>query len=320
MMKSAFVITFIYFFTLHNSNLKLAFKRNETISANTIVFSPDSTRLLLSLQNKTAIIIDVATGKSLLILNGHTDEVNTANYSPDGKFIITASKDKTTKIWNAITGTLIHDLKDEKYNTSTATFSPDGKRFLIVAGNSIKIYDSENATLLYTFADPSGNVFTDACFGRDNRSVYSGSTDNTVKKWVIGFDQSVLTFQKLPGMVTSVSVSPVGNYLVAASILDKMIYIYNTDRGTKLCSIPDQTMPQKLKFSNDGNYFLAVTGSVTVSSFKECKEIYELFDEEEFIINAAAFNPSGNNIATVSSLGTIKLWDAHTGKLLNVVN
>ena len=54
---------------------------------------------------------DVATGKLLATLQGHTDSVSSVAWSPDGKTLASGSGDKTVKLWEAATGKLLATLQ-----------------------------------------------------------------------------------------------------------------------------------------------------------------------------------------------------------------
>jgi hypothetical protein len=50
-------------------------------------------------RDKTARVWDVATGKTIALLDGDTKDVWTANFSPDGQQVITGSLDSTARLW-----------------------------------------------------------------------------------------------------------------------------------------------------------------------------------------------------------------------------
>jgi WD40 repeat protein len=43
--------------------------------------------------------VDAASGKSLAVLQGHTDAVSSAAFSADGSRIVTASYNKMARVW-----------------------------------------------------------------------------------------------------------------------------------------------------------------------------------------------------------------------------
>lgn len=69
---------------------------------NSVVWSPDSTRLASASNDNTIRIWDVSNGYLIMPLIGHTNWVNSVAWSPDGTHIASASSDKTVRIWQAV--------------------------------------------------------------------------------------------------------------------------------------------------------------------------------------------------------------------------
>src|SRR5262245_61662047 len=67
-------------------------------------FSPDGKTLASASFDKTVKLWEVATGKELATLQGHTAVVWSVSFSPGGKTLTSASGDKTVKLWEAATG------------------------------------------------------------------------------------------------------------------------------------------------------------------------------------------------------------------------
>jgi WD40 repeat protein/tRNA A-37 threonylcarbamoyl transferase component Bud32 len=121
----------------------------------TLQFSPDSRLLLGTFKTSTTDVIiryrdgvecmhthrvvrlwDVATGKEVRVLRGHTDRVVSACFSPDGRRILTASWDQTARIWDAATGQELFVLTNSHFSVKSAAFSKDGRRVLMVSDRS----------------------------------------------------------------------------------------------------------------------------------------------------------------------------------------
>src|SRR5580704_13729750 len=60
-----------------------------------VVFSPDGSRIMTASWDGTARLWDTKTGAALTTFSGHTTWLNSAQFSRDGRRIVTASSDKT---------------------------------------------------------------------------------------------------------------------------------------------------------------------------------------------------------------------------------
>jgi WD40 repeat protein len=61
-------------------------------------FSPDGARVVTASDDKTARILDVATGNGIAVLHGHGGRVCCAAFSSDGARVVTASWDNTRNL------------------------------------------------------------------------------------------------------------------------------------------------------------------------------------------------------------------------------
>jgi WD40 repeat protein len=70
---------------------------------------------------------DVATGRIVVTLEGHTSSVFALAFSPDGKALASGSKDRTVKLWEVATGKNTASLVGHTSAVEAVAFSPDGK-------------------------------------------------------------------------------------------------------------------------------------------------------------------------------------------------
>lgn len=89
-------------------------------------FSPDGRQLVSASENGTLAVWDVATGKILRSLAGHTNRVLSMAQRADGAQLASGSEDRTIKVWDVATGTELHTLTGHGGSVWSVAYSPDG--------------------------------------------------------------------------------------------------------------------------------------------------------------------------------------------------
>jgi len=231
-------------------------------------------------------------------------------FSPSGERIASASSDKTIKLWNVVSGSLVRTLKGHSQSVLSVCFSPDSK---IIASSSsdstAKLWDSNSGKLIRTLR---------------------GTSD-------YNFD-----------IVNSVSFSPDGKYIVAASY---EIDLWEIASGKRIWSVWGHWAPHVLKlypsnsisFSPDGKKLVSAGGDGNVEimdvgsgiSIRTFKGRCGL----DVMSNCAYFSPNGKYIAftdcadysittgsqsrtsgdysEISKIYIVNLWDSVSGNLIH---
>ncbi len=276
---------------------RVTFENINSCVFKSIVFSPDGNLIASggwdihhsdssfrsSWVDGTVQLWDVSTGERKVELMGHTDAVFTVAYSPDGLSFISGSRDGTILLWDAAT----YQLKAKLTGYLDAiTFSPDSKTLAI--GNQdkeIKLWDAvsgEHKTTLTEHTDNVGNLI----FNPDGRTFAGIGGDSTIRLWDAVTGEHLKTITGHTRSISSISFNADGSKLATGSghddgtSGDKIIRIWNVHSGC-----------------------LQNTFKVPIGRW-----VRQLIDY-------VSYSPDGKTLATGSEDGTIRLWDAESGKL-----
>ncbi len=111
-----------------------------------VAFAPDGKTLALASREGTVQFWEVATGKLLKTLKGHSSAVNAVVLSPDGRTLATGGSDQTVRLWNVESGRELLQLdlgNVDLGGVETLAFSPDGTQ-LLAGGKSTAFWSTES--------------------------------------------------------------------------------------------------------------------------------------------------------------------------------
>jgi WD40 repeat protein/class 3 adenylate cyclase len=253
-----------------------------------VAFSPDGTRVATAFQ-LYAQTWDAETGKPLTAFSGHTGDILGIAYSPDGTRIATGGDDGTAQVWDVVTGESLLTLAGHTIGLDQVAFTPDGGRLL------------------------------------------TGGADGTARLWDIS-PTGGRDWLTVPGPAQrqgGVSFSPDGTSFAVPG-QDTGVTIRDVQTGAKVITLKghDATI-RRMAFSPDGTRLAGADGSESGHTrVNSTVPIWDVTTGELVMtlrghagpVSAVAYSPDGRRLATGSWDGTVRLWDALSGKELHAVD
>jgi WD40 repeat protein len=160
-------------------------------SVNSVVFSPDGTKLLTTSDDHSARVWDVLTGELLMTFRGHSDWVVSAVFSPDSSRVLTASEDHTIILWDVKSGERLLTIDLQGTGVRSAVLSPDGSQILAgLTDKTASIWDAESGVLLHQLRGHE-DIVNSVAYSPDGRWVLTGASDKTVMLWSLYSDEGL---------------------------------------------------------------------------------------------------------------------------------
>ena len=274
-------------------------------SVNCVAFSPDGRYLGAGGSDKTARVIETATGKEISRTE-FLEDVTCVSFSPDGHYLAAGSGDKTARVIEMTTGKEISRAVFAGMVRSVS-FSPDS-RFLVAGSvdKTAQMIDAATGKAIWRAHFQSG--VASVSFSPDGRYFAAGIWDETARviETVTGKEISRSNAQ---GIVLSVSFSPDGRLLLVTT-LSSTKRMFEAVTGKLVYEVADASC---IAFSPDGRYVAAGSKhNARVIELATGKQI----SKTEFLehVICVSFSPDGRYFAVGSADKTARLIETATGK------
>ncbi|MDB9496523.1 AAA-like domain-containing protein [Spirulina major CS-329] len=209
-----------------------------------------------------------STGQLIRTLTAHESKVRRLVFSPDGKTFASASLDGTVKLWS-LAGELQQTFS-LRFPVFSLAFSPDGQTLAMGTFRNIQIWQREgDRTQTFPLASGRSLLPWDLVFSPDGQTLFSGHGDGQVRQWTPQGDWT--TVVNVPQGVYGLVLTPDGQTLV-------------------------------LGLDDGGIMILAI--DPTGRSWQVRREI----DAHASRVWDLALSPDGQQFASVSQDGMVKLW------------
>lgn len=337
-----------------NTGRQLQFVYSKNGYMNTVVLSPDNSRLVTAGLTGKIEVYSFPLLKKIADFPGHSSWVNAAAISGDNRFFSTAGEDAAVKIWELSTGRLVKDFRRTIANIDNLVY--ENKHRLLTSTARLDRSQQTNTWEIEHGIGYKNNYTTRTHFYNDEYL----TMDTAGKRMILTEDSSILIYDPSTGkeikkmlvpLVGTTVLSPAGDYVIYQDRESKNMFRYGWSdvKPTLFAPYPDPDTTKyfknidKIVFSHTGLiagggagpdvYIWDITGKYMrnlnyLDADSSERKNGEYADNESLAlpnsqINDMEFSPDGKLLAAgvrmpdpVATGGIIIVWEVETGKLL----
>ena len=261
-----------------------------------LTFSSDAS-IIATAHGNSIYVWDTFTGNAFAMLDEHPASINAIALSPDGAKLATAGGDWIVRLWEVNTGKYINSLTGHPSAVNAVAFSPDGQ-ILASAGSTLRLWNTDSGELLHTDSKDLGSIDL-ITFSPDGKILATGGGwDHTVHLWDVNTCTLRTGLKGHTGKIRDIAFSPDSTRLISAS-LDKTMRLWDVNTGTELKNLPtpeDAINP--------------LVAADRMLKFLEQGVRPKMRDD----VHGVKFSQDGTQLISVSSDGSLHLWDVDTGR------
>jgi len=181
-----------------------------------VAFSPDGQHIALAGHDHTVRVLEVAGGKEVALLPGHTGPVLSVAFSPDSETVLSGGEDGSVRLWKVSSGQQIRQFTGHDDQVTAVAFASEGKYALSGSRDkTLRLWGVESGKQQRRIEAHPTAVLSVAC-SADGQYALSGGEDGTVRLWDLSTGGPVHRFQGHQGPVQHVAFSPNGRRAVSA--------------------------------------------------------------------------------------------------------
>ncbi len=281
----------------------------------------------------TVTLTEVATGRVLHVLRGHSDGARRVAFSADGKRVASGGRDAAVHVWEADTGRHVTAYKGHKGYVECLAFSPDG-RLLVSADEgqemqqridpradftpkpgTAQVWDARTGQVVRALAGHRGKV-TRVAFSRDGRLLASASFSTAIL-WDTATWRELRRLEGYSGEAYGLAFSADGALLATVGNASVTVWDVASGKWRHVLHGHSYAQPGGAAFSADGRRLATAVGrEVKLWDVDSGQEVLSLppLDSEPgrgFVgVGRLAFSPDGRRLLAAMRDGSVQYWDA----------
>ncbi len=229
------------------------------------------------------------------------------------------------KVWDVIEPRELAELLGHKGHIVGVAFAPDRNTIASVGlDRTVRLWDLETGEQRFSLEPPTGGNpgFHSLAVSPDGKTLATGDVDGEVQLWDLATYREQGPFTaKHTGWVTRLAFSPDGRLMVTGS-WDNAIKLWDWARREELGMLRGFARRfQDLALAPDGNTLVS-THTLVGTEIRlwdvRTRQLLQVF-EPGVDVHCIRFSPDGAAFLTGNVDGTVKVWDAATGELLQTI-
>ncbi len=147
-----------------------------------IEFSPDGKYVATAGADRFVKIFEVATGKWIKSLEGHTHHVLGVSWRMDGRWIVSGGADKVVKVWDVLTGEQVRTIAGFGKEVTAVQFLGASDQFLLATGDHQIATRNSGGGSGPNFDGATGFLYSLRA-SQNSKSIVAGGDDGVLRIW-----------------------------------------------------------------------------------------------------------------------------------------